>query len=506
MFTSMLSAVVLGVECHGIRVEADVSDGLPVFNMVGFLSTQAREAQDRVKTALRNAEYFLPAKRITINLAPGDLRKEGTGFDLPVALTILASLGRISSAKLEHVMAVGELSLDGKVGAMPGILAIVMKAKELGCEACMIPRKNLREGSMVEGIKVIGVDTLTDAVEYFNFGKNEWKAEGGKPQDEQMEVLDFSDIQGQETAKRAAVIAVSGFHNLLFIGPPGVGKSMLAKRICGILPPLTKEESLEITRIYSIMGLLPENSGLMTQRPFRAPHHTASKQALSGGGKIPRPGEITLAHKGVLFLDELPEFSAGVLDTLRQPLESHQICISRASGSYTFPAHCMVVCAMNPCSCGNYPDMNKCTCRPEDISRYLRKISRPMLDRIDICAEVSRISYQEAKVLKQTNTSSQMRKQVEEARIRQKERFEGTDLSFNSQIPPQCMTTYCPMTPEGERMLELAYKKMDFSVRGYHRILKTARTIADLDGEDIIGSTHIGEAICYRTLDEKYWK
>lgn len=303
MFTSMLSAAVLGVECHSIRVEADISDGLPVFNMVGFLSAQAREAQDRVKTAMRNAGYFLPAKRITINLAPGDLRKEGTGFDLPIALVILAALGQIPHQKLEHTMAVGELSLDGTIGSTMGVLAAVMKAKEMGCTTCMIPKGNLREGSVVEGIQVIGVAALQEAVDFFTAGKIYWKVPEAEA-NAKKEELDFSDIQGQEGAKRAAVIAVSGFHNLLFIGPPGVGKSMLAKRICGILPPLTKQESLEITRIYSIVGFLPENGGLMKHRPFRAPHHTVSPQALAGGGRIPRPGEITLAHRGVLFVCE----------------------------------------------------------------------------------------------------------------------------------------------------------------------------------------------------------
>lgn len=511
MFSRVLSATILGIECYPVQVEADVSDGLPVFNMVGYLSSQVREAQDRVKAALRNVGILLPAKRITINLSPGDIKKEGSRFDLPIAAAILASLGQIPHKSLENIMMIGEVSLDGTVNQVAGVLAIVAKAKEIGCSACMIPRQNLEEGQVVEGIHIIGVASLSEAVDYLREGTELHKGEAAKwkelwQNEDGVYEVDFCDIRGQEGVKRAAVIAACGFHNLLLIGPPGAGKTMISKRLPTILPMLTIHESIEISKIYSIAGLLDSNNPILRSRPFRAPHHTVTPQALAGGGLIPKPGEITLAHRGIMFLDELPEFSKASIEILRQPIEEHQIHISRTSGSFTFPAHILLLAAMNPCKCGYYPDMNRCICKPSDINRYLHRISKPFLDRIDLCVEVPEMKYEDMAKEKSGESSAEIRMKVKEVHRIQKERFQGTNIQFNSEIPVKDVEKYCVLTPDGEKLLKKAFGKMGLSARGYHRILKTARTIADLDTEQKIGSAHLSEAICYRSLDERYWK
>lgn len=509
MFNQVLSATIAGVDVIPVTVEADVSNGLPVFVMVGYLSSQVKEAQDRVRTAMRNIGIALPPKRITINLAPADVRKDGSRFDLPIAAAILAATGNIPEKSLEQVMIIGELSLNGEVHGIPGVLPSVIQARECGCKMCIIPYQNRREGTSIGGIRIVGVRSLQEMLALLRDGvipQEEGEVKEAAILPDPCE-LDFSDIQGQDAVKRAAVIAVAGFHNLLMVGPPGSGKTMVARRIPTILPGLTEQESLEISKIYSIAGLLPEDAPILGIRPFRSPHHTVSPQALAGGGKVPTPGEITLAHRGVLFLDEMPEFSKRALEILRQPLEDREITIARTSGTFRFPAHFLLLAAMNPCPCGFYPDMNRCTCKAGDVSRYMNKISNPLLDRIDLSVEVPAVSYRElTRHKKEGQTSADIRKEVEAARQIQKIRFAGGNLQFNSEIPAKDILRYCPMSARAEQLLEKAYKKLNFSARGYHRIVKVARTIADLEGMEEIQDRHISEAIGYRSMDKKYWR
>ena len=499
MFYSIMSAEIAGVEAVPVRVEADLSDGLPFFAVVGCAAAQVKEAQDRVKTALKNQGIRMPPKRVIINLAPADLRKESVRFDLPIAAAILAALGKIPPESLREAMVLGELHLDGRVGGVRGVLPSVGKARELGLKRCVVPAENEAEGRLVEGIQVIGVRDIAEFLEICRYGRIQETAPRPESREAVYEV-DFADIRGQKVVKRAALIAAAGFHNLLMEGPPGAGKSMAARRIPTILPPLTREESLELTRIYSVAGLLPEKNPLMCRRPFRAPHHTLSPQALCGGGRIPRPGEITLSHRGVLFLDELPEMARGTLELLRQPMEEKKILLSRTSGTYLFPADFMLVGAMNPCPCGCYPDPGRCRCTPGDLYRYRKKISRALLDRIDLWVHVQPVSYGALKSPgREEEGSREMRKIVERAALLQRERYRGRRFCFNSGLGVGDLEKFCPLTEEGRRMLEAAYGRLRLSARGYHRILKVARTIADLEQEEQIAEPHISEALCYRT-------
>lgn len=506
MFASVLSASIFGLEVCPVQVEADISDGLPSFSMVGFPTAQVREAQDRVRTALRNHQIRLPPKRVTVNLAPADIRKEGSGFDLPVAAAILAASGVLPLHSLSGVFMLGELSLNGELLPVSGVLPGVLKARELSCRFCVIPRGNAEEASLVPGIRIFGVSSLSQVIEILKNPQavpafSSCRAAGTMQEEF---AVDFQDVQGQESARRAVEIAVSGFHNLLMLGPPGGGKTMLAKRIPTIMPGLSYEEKLELTRIYSIAGLLSPENPLREIRPFRSPHHTCSAQALAGGGRNPRPGEITLAHRGVLFLDEMPEFSRRSLEVLRQPLEDKCIQLSRVRGTCVFPANFMLVAAMNPCPCGHFPDMERCRCTPSEISHYLGKVSQPLLERLDICVEVSSVSFSDMKKSGGGESSAKIRKRVESVQVVQKERYRGEKFSFNGEMGVEKIRKYCVLTSEGERLLERAYETMELSPRSYHRILKVARTIADMAGQEKISAEHVGEALTYRAMDKKF--
>lgn len=507
MFAKVKSQGLYGLNSFDVIVEADISSGLPRFDVVGLPDAAIKESRERVRASIKNCGLTFPISRITVNIAPADVKKEGAIYDLPILISILKASGQIKG-NIDNYSFIGELSLNGEIRAANGVLPMVIGAKESGVGAVFVPSQNAGEGAVIDGIDVLPASNILEILAHFDGEKLIEPVKNTITEDEIIsDSLDFADVKGQEEAKRALEIAAAGGHNVIMIGPPGTGKSMLAKRIGSILPEMTFEEKIETTKIYSVAGELPKNARLISRRPFRSPHHTVSAQGLTGGGSSPKPGEISLAHNGVMFMDEFPEFDRRAKESLRQPLEDSKVTVTRASGTVTYPSNLMLVAAMNPCPCGylGHPT-RQCTCTDAARKRYRDKISGPLLDRIDIHIEVQPIDYDRLSGKEKGESSKSIRERVNKARAVQNKRFEGTDISCNAKMSPRATREYCILSEDAEKMLKNSFEAMGLSARAYDKILRIARTIADLDGSELIELPHIAEAIQYRSLDRKYWQ